>query len=98
MRERTHDEWIDLLTRHDVPVTTVTSLQGVFDDPQLAARGMIVQGEGVRYVNYPVPMQGVDATRHGAARALGADNAEVLGGLGYTPQQIEAATATGARR
>ncbi|MCW5656811.1 MAG: CoA transferase [Burkholderiaceae bacterium] len=92
MRERTHDEWIAVLTRHDVPVTTVTTLQGVFDDPQLAARAMIVQGDGVRYVNYPVPMQGVDATRHAPARALGADNAAVLGSVGYTPQQIQAMT------
>ncbi|MGK2900853.1 MAG: CaiB/BaiF CoA transferase family protein [Burkholderiaceae bacterium] len=90
--ERTHDEWIDVLNRHDVPVTTVTTLQTVFDDPQLAERGMILQGDGIRYVNYPVPMEGVDAARHGAPRALGADNDAVLGGLGYSPQQIAALT------
>ena len=90
MRERSHDEWIDLLTRHDVPVTTVTTLDRVFDEPQLNERGMFVQGDGVRCVNYPVPMQGVDAARHGAPRALGADNEAVLSAVGFTPEQIVA--------
>lgn len=95
MLERTHDEWIELLTRHDVPVTTVTTLDRVFHDPQLAARGMFLQGEGMRYVNYPVPMQGVDAARHGEARPLGADNETVLSALGYTAAQIAALGRTG---
>ncbi|MBI5720867.1 MAG: CoA transferase [Burkholderiales bacterium] len=95
MRERTHDEWIELLTRHDVPVTTVTTLDRVFDDPQLAARGMFLKGEGMRYVNYPVPMQGVDAARHGEAPALGADSAQVLAAAGCTPQQVAALTGQG---
>jgi crotonobetainyl-CoA:carnitine CoA-transferase CaiB-like acyl-CoA transferase len=88
IRERSHDEWIDVLTRNDVPVTTVTTLDTVFDDPQLAERGMILRGEGIRYVNYPVPMEGVDAARHDEPHRLGQDNAAVLGAAGYTPQQI----------
>lgn len=90
IRERSHDEWIDVLTRNDVPVTTVTTLDTVFDDPQLAGRGMILQGDGIRYVNYPVPMEGVDAARHDAPHRLGQDNAAVLDAVGYTPQQIAA--------
>ncbi len=90
VRERSHDEWIDVLTRNDVPVTTVTTLDTVFDDPQLAERGLILQGDGIRYVNYPVPMEGVDAARHDAPHRLGQDNAAVLGAAGYTPQQIAA--------
>lgn len=88
IRERSHDEWIDVLTRNGVPVTTVTTLDTVFDDPQLAERGMILRGDGIRYVNYPVPMEGVDAARHHAPHSLGQDNAAVLGAAGYTPRQI----------
>lgn len=90
IRERSHDDWIDVLTRNDVPVTTVATLDTVFDDPQLAGRGMILQGDGIRFVNYPVPMEGVDAARHDAPHRLGQDNAAVLGAVGYTPQQIAA--------
>jgi crotonobetainyl-CoA:carnitine CoA-transferase CaiB-like acyl-CoA transferase len=86
--ERSHDEWIDVFTRNDVPVTTVTTLDTVFDDPQLAERGMILQGDGIRYVNYPVPMEGINAARHDGPHRLGQDNAAVLGAAGYTPQQI----------
>lgn len=88
--ERSHDEWMDVLSRNDVPVTTVTTLDTVFDDPQLAERGMILQGKGIRYVNYPVPMEGVDAVRHDEPHRLGQDNATVLGAAGYTPQEIAA--------
>jgi crotonobetainyl-CoA:carnitine CoA-transferase CaiB-like acyl-CoA transferase len=35
-------------------------------------------------------MEGVDATRHTAARELGADNESVLASAGYSPQQIAA--------
>jgi crotonobetainyl-CoA:carnitine CoA-transferase CaiB-like acyl-CoA transferase len=35
-------------------------------------------------------MQGVDAARHGAPRALGADNEAVLSAVGFTPEQIVA--------
>lgn len=90
IRERTHDEWIEILNRNDVPVTTVTGLEGVLDDPYLNARGMVLQGHGIRYLNYPVPMEGVDAARHGATRKLGADNEAVLADAGYSPQQIAA--------
>lgn len=90
IRERTHDEWIETLTSNDVPVTTVTGLEGVLDDPYLNARGMVLQGNGIRYLNYPVPMAGVDAARHRDTRELGADNQAVLADAGYSPQQIAA--------
>ena len=90
IRERTHDEWIETLTSNDVPVTTVTGLEGVLDDPSLNARGMVLQGNGIRYLNYPVPMAGVDAARHRDTRELGADNQAVLADAGYSPQQIAA--------
>ncbi|WP_418319788.1 CaiB/BaiF CoA transferase family protein [Piscinibacter sakaiensis] len=90
IREHSHDEWIEILNRNDVPVTTVTTLATVFEDPQLVERGMILQGDGMRYVNYPVPMEGVDAARHGAPHSLGQDNAAILGAAGFTPEQIAA--------
>lgn len=88
--ERSHDEWIDILNQNDVPVTTVTDLKTIFDDPQLKARNMFLQGDGIRYLNYPVPMEGVDAARHGNPCKLGADTDAVLAAAGYAPQQIAA--------
>lgn len=88
--ERSHDEWIEILNQNDVPVTTVTDLHSVLDDPQLNARGMVLQGDGIRYLNYPVPMEGVDATRHGEPRKLGEDTVAVFSDAGYSAQQIGA--------
>jgi CoA:oxalate CoA-transferase len=90
IRERNRDEWISTFNQNDVPVTSVTTLDGAFDDPQLNARRMVLQGDGIRYLDYPVRMEGVDATRHTAARELGADNESVLASAGYSPQQIAA--------
>lgn len=86
--ERSHDEWIEILNQNDVPVTTVTDLHSVLDDPQLNARGMVLQGDGIRYLNYPVPMEGVDAARHGEARKLGEDTVAVFTNAGYSARQI----------
>lgn len=96
MLGRTHDEWIKILNDNDVPVTTVTSLSSIFEEPQFTQRGMFIKGHGVQYVNFPVPMQGVDARRHGESPALGANTVEILSRAGLTASDIEALKAKGA--
>lgn len=89
IRERPHDEWVRLLRENDVPVTTVSDLGSLFEHPHFKARGMFLQGEGIRYVNYPVPMEGVDTARLQPAPKLGAHTAEVLAAAGYSRGEIE---------
>ncbi|MBU3701150.1 MAG: CoA transferase [Acidimicrobiia bacterium] len=79
---RTRDEVLAETERAEVAAAPVYSMADVVVDPHLAARGAIVEVGGV-------PMQDViarlSATPGGvrfAARALGADNDEVLGELG----------------
>jgi crotonobetainyl-CoA:carnitine CoA-transferase CaiB-like acyl-CoA transferase len=78
---RTRDEVLAETERAEVAAAPVYSMADIVVDPHLAARGAIVEVDGV-------PMQDViarlSATPGGvrfAARALGADNDEVLGEL-----------------
>ncbi|MFM8863119.1 MAG: CaiB/BaiF CoA transferase family protein [Acidimicrobiia bacterium] len=79
--QRTRDEVVEAAERAEVAAAPVYSMADIVVDPHLSARGAIVEVDGV-------PMQDViarlSATPGGvrfAARALGADNDEVLGEL-----------------
>lgn len=79
--QRTRDEVLEAAERAEVAAAPVYSMADIVVDPHLSARGAIVEVDGV-------PMQDViarlSATPGGvrfAARALGADNDEVLGEL-----------------
>jgi len=88
MRERTHDEWIQILNDNDVPTTTINDSNTLFDNPQLKSRGMFLEGKGLRYFSYPVRMQGVDSARNSTSSELGQDTENVLASAGYTAEEI----------
>lgn len=96
MRKRTHDEWLRILADNDVPATSVSELETLAEHPQIAARGMFLKGEGGRYLDYPVPMQGVDATSNRAPCELGQHTEAVLAGAGYSPGEVAAMKRAGA--
>jgi crotonobetainyl-CoA:carnitine CoA-transferase CaiB-like acyl-CoA transferase len=89
LRTRTHDEWLSIFAEHDVPATSVSEIDNLAEHPQIAARGMMLEGDDGPYLNYPVPMQGVDAAANRAPCALGADTGEVLAAAGYTSAEID---------
>lgn len=99
--ERTTAEWLELLERADVPSMPMHSLTSVLDDPHLAATGFFSTVEHategtIRSMRYPVTWQ---KSRPGVARTaptLGQHTREVLGEMGYAPEQIDAMLAAGA--
>lgn len=88
-RTKTHAEWLRLLGSSDVPATLVSDLDGLFDHPHFAARGMFKSGRNIRYVNYPVSMDGVDTERLSPAPQLGEHTDDVLRSFGWQPDEIE---------
>lgn len=96
LRRRTHDDWLRIFAEHDVPATAVTEIDRLAEHPHIAARGMVLEGDGGSYLNYPVPMQGVDARANRTPCALGADTDSVLSGAGYTSAEIDAMKKAGA--
>ena len=95
LRKRTHDEWLRTFAEHDVPATSVSELDTLAEHPQIAARGMMLEGEGGPYLGYPVPMQGVDAAANHAPCAIGAHTEAVLTAAGYTAAEIAAMSNAG---
>ena len=86
-RTKTTDEWVEALTRRNVPCMKVARLEEVIDDPHLNAVGFFERRdhptEG-RYVSlrHPVSFSATPATVRRDAPRLGEHTEEVLGPLG----------------
>lgn len=92
---RTTAEWLELCDRIAVPAAAVRTLAELVDDPHLRAVGLIEEvthpTEGsYRVVNDPVTYERSPTALRRHAPALGEHTAEVLGELGYTPEQVDA--------
>ncbi len=100
-RDRTKAE-LEELAGDLVPLSAVKDIADVVDDPQIAARDMIVDtdypGYGtLRTFGSPLKLGRTPARARGRAPEMGAHTAEVLGRLlGYSSGEIEALRAAGA--
>jgi crotonobetainyl-CoA:carnitine CoA-transferase CaiB-like acyl-CoA transferase len=100
-RTRTTADWMARLAG-DVPCAPVNSIEQALSDPQLAARGMIVETENatfgrMRHVAGSIKVLGQERQAYSAAPDLGADTDAVLRDLlGYTPERIAALRECGA--
>jgi alpha-methylacyl-CoA racemase len=81
-RTRPRDYWVKLLAEQDACVTPVLTLAEALDDPQLRARGLIVDDQGKPAFGMPIVFSDPPAPA-GPSPALGQHNAEVL--VGRTP-------------
>ncbi|HEV2439352.1 MAG TPA: CoA transferase [bacterium] len=93
--------WEDVLLAHGVPCSRVRTLADVAADPQVAALGLLTpvahpEIPGFRMVDFPVAIDGKRAAAHAGPPAVGQHTDEVLGELGYSPNDIAALRATGA--
>jgi formyl-CoA transferase len=85
MAEKTTDEWIAVLEAQGVPCGPINTLDRVFDDPQVLARGLRQEGPhaaagSVPTVRNPLRMDEGDAPLP-APPTLGEHTRDVLGGL-----------------
>lgn len=83
--ERSTAEWISCLQGHGVPCGPVNDVRAAFDDPQAAARGIVVEFSHPEFGTVRAPRTAVDvgSARVHARRAprLDEDRDDVLGGL-----------------
>ncbi|OXI93331.1 MULTISPECIES: CaiB/BaiF CoA transferase family protein [Burkholderia] len=92
---RTVTQILELLDGIDVPCAKVQRIDEVIADPQIQARGMIVEQEHPRYgtlrlPNLPFRFSECDTTIREVAPDLGQHNSEVAQSLGFTPAEIDA--------
>jgi crotonobetainyl-CoA:carnitine CoA-transferase CaiB-like acyl-CoA transferase len=79
--------WIEGLSKRAVPCGPVNTIDRVFEDPQVQARGMVVEvphtatGKPERYIASPIRMSASPVEYSRAAPAVGEHTQEVLGEL-----------------
>jgi len=93
MRERTTAEWLAHFDANDVAAGPLRFVDELWDDPQVQANGYIAEYEhtllGPMRGGAPVVSMSATPTRvQRASPALGEHNDEVLGQLGFPPEQI----------
>jgi crotonobetainyl-CoA:carnitine CoA-transferase CaiB-like acyl-CoA transferase len=64
-----------------VPAGPVNDLEEVFDDPQVVARGMQIELDGVPSVRSPIVFSDAELAHHRPSPKLGEHNDEILAGL-----------------
>lgn len=97
---RTVAEVLALMDAIDVPAAKVQRIDEVIADPQIQARGMVMEQEHPRFgtlrlPNLPFRFSGCDTTIRQVAPDLGQHNADVAARLGYGADEIAAMQADG---
>jgi len=92
-KTKTRDDWFELLSKTDICVGKMNTLEEVEHDPQVRARKMIVEldapgGQKVKQVGISVKLSETPGSIRSLAPALGQHTDEVLTGLGYTLEQV----------
>ncbi|MEE9199391.1 MAG: CaiB/BaiF CoA-transferase family protein [Dehalococcoidia bacterium] len=98
---RTRDEWFEILSRDDTCVGNVYSPDEVASDPQIRQREMIIEADHpslgkVRQVGIPFKYAGASLGLRSFAPLHGQNTREILEGLGYSPERIDALRREGA--
>ncbi len=92
-RTRTRDEWFQFFGASDVAVGRMLTLDELEQDPQIAARNMIVEletpaGERVKQVGLSIKLSKTPGSIRRLAPALGEHTDAILEELGYTNADI----------
>jgi CoA:oxalate CoA-transferase len=94
-KAKTADEWVEALRKAEVPVGVVNTLDRSLSDPQVLARGMVLDipgpdGASVKVAGNPLKMSGNDKTEHRFPPRLGQDTRDVLTGeLGLGNDEVD---------
>ncbi len=95
-KEKTRAEWLELLEEEEVCVGPVYDLDEVFEDPQVKARGLVVETEHpkagkIRQVGLPFKMDGLEEKDYlrRPSPGFGEHTSQVLETLGYSTQGIQ---------
>jgi len=91
---RTRDEWFDILSKADVPVSRVYALDELSEDPQLRHRQMILEvdypGKGkIRQAGISIKLSDTPGRIKNLGSSPGENTSEILSELGYSQEAIQ---------
>lgn len=83
-------EWDQLFRRYGLTWGPVQANEEVAEDCQMRANGLFVEmTNGLRTVDNPLNVEGVPKVKPDVAPTVGQHTREILGGLGYSEQEID---------
>lgn len=92
MRHRTTDEWLERFEEHDVPCSSINSVEDAVNDPHIDARDMLQTVDGrdneFTLIDNPVNFSTLEADIRTAPPTLGEHTAEVLEQFGYDEDDL----------
>jgi crotonobetainyl-CoA:carnitine CoA-transferase CaiB-like acyl-CoA transferase len=99
IRAKTTAEWRELLTKAGIPNGRIRTIQEVFNDPVLMKNRMVLEVDHPRagklkVLGNPVVMSET-TVEYRPAPLLGADNQEILAGLGFSADEISSMRESG---
>lgn len=99
--QRSCATWLETLTAHDVPCGPIRNYADVFADPQVQARGLVVEVDHpvlgrLRTLGPPMKLSGTPMRAGSAAPRLGEHTRAVLREAGLGDAEVEALLACGA--
>jgi len=88
-RTKTQAEWLQQLGPVDICFGPVNDITEAFADPQVQARGMIRDVDGLKLIASPLKLSDTPPVEPTPPPQFGQDTDDVLRGLGYSAQAIE---------
>lgn len=92
---RSRDEWVDFFEPADIPLSKVNNMEEAFNDPQLVHRKMLMSVDhalegNVPQLGFPIKLSSTPCKIATPPPQLGEHTEQVLAGLGYSKEDIEA--------
>jgi len=93
-RTKTRDEWFEILSKKDIPISKVHSLDEVFTDPQVLHRNMLIEVEHptegkIKQAGIAIKLSDTPGKVRRLPPTLGEHTEEILTEIGYSKQSID---------